>query len=268
MKRAATNLSSNRAPNSSNRARKRVSLNLSLLAKNRKRENGLFNSAVQQLHSAVSQIAADLPLLVEFRQVLDEHNQSDDQHCTDVELVRKRTKKIIKAKFKASGIVQALDITNEATGYNLEVTNTRRWFSKNTLCCREQHRLPCGSRSLSVSNFKGIYGPHSVITGIYSEPRGQDTVEQDNAGRGGNRTLGACVQWGLPPTGAGEAQAGRLIVLWDKKHCSPVLHAVKGVYLILEESTDANGAAVLCLVEVNHYLKLCLNGKAVEWKIY
>tara|TARA_B110000483_G_C17954482_1_gene449574 strand:- start:15 stop:749 length:735 start_codon:yes stop_codon:yes gene_type:complete len=244
-------------------------LNLSLLAKNRKREDRLFNSAVQQLHSAISQIAADLPLLVEFRQVLDEHNQSDDDQ-QDAELVRKRTKKIIKAKFKASGIGQALDIANEAAGYNLEVTNTRHWFSKNTLCCREQHRLPCGSRSLSVSNFKpgGLYGPRSVITGIYSEPRGQDTVEQDNAGRGGNRTLGACVQWGLPPTGAGEAQAGRLIVLWDKKHCSPVLHAVKGVYLILEASTDANEAAVLRLVEVNHYLKMCLNGKNVEWKIY
>ena len=96
---------------------------------------------------------------------------------------------------------------------------------------------------------------------------GPDDDSTPNAGREGNRTLGSCVQWGLPPSGVGEAMPGRIMVLWEKKRFQPVLHVVKGVYYILEQSTDASDAAVLRLMDINEFMKLRLNGRAVEWRI-
>lgn len=268
MKRSTPSLPNARA---SKQARKASPLDLASIHRHRKLENALFGHAVTRFHSAVFKVAAVLPELVEFRNELDEHNATAEQRSMDAKSIAKRTKKAMKAKFEQSGVSSALELIKEATGANKEPRDTRKWYSKNTLSCREQHRLPCGPRSLTVSGFKPgeIYGPENIITGIYSESRGvgPDDDSNPNAGREGNRTLGSCVQWGLPPSGAGEAKPGRIMVLWEKKRFQPVLHVVKGVYYILEQSTDASDAAVLRLMDINEFMKLRLNGRAVEWRI-
>lgn len=268
MKRPTPSLPNARA---AKQARKASPLKLASIHGHRKRENALFGHAVTRFHSAVFKVAAVLPDLVDFRIELDDHNATAEQRSMDAQSIVKRTKKAMKAKFKQSGVSSALALVNEATGAKKEPRDTRKWYSKNTLSCREQNRLPCGSRSLTMSGFKpgDIYGPENIITGIYSESSGvgPDDHSNPNAGREGNRTVGPCVQWGLPPSGAGEAKPGRIMVLWEKKRFKPVLHVVKGVYYILEQSTDASDHAVLRLMDINEFMKLRLNGRAVEWRI-
>ena len=134
----------------------------------------------------------------------------------------KRTKRAMKAKFVELRVSPAIDIIKEATGANKDFPNTRKGFSKNTLCCREQNPIfHVVLVRLRVANFSpgDVYGHHNIITGIYTESRGIDDTDESNpnAGREGNRSFGPYVQWGLPPSGAGQAQAGRLIVIWGKK---------------------------------------------------
>jgi hypothetical protein len=248
------------------------SLRLHDIHRARRREGRLFGHAKTQVEASVLKIASSLEALLQFRTELDTHNSTTGNRSSDAESIHKCTKRAMKAKFVELRVAPAIDIINEATGADKNFPKTRDGFSKNTLCCREQTHLPCGSRSLTVANFNpgDVYGHHNIITGIISESRGIDDTDENNtnAGREGNRSFGPYVQWGLPPSGAGEAQAGRLIVLWEKKRFSPVLHVFKGVYYILEESTDSNDASVLRLVEINHFMKKRLNGKAVEWRIY
>ena len=248
------------------------SLFLKDIHKARRRESRLFDHAKTKVEASVFKIASTLEALLQYRAELDAHNSTTENRSSDAESIRKRTKRAMKAKFVELRVSPAMDIIKEATGANKDFPNTRDGFSKNTLCCREQTHLPCGSRSLTVANFSpgDVYGHHNIITGIYTESRGIDDTDESNpnAGREGNRSFGPYVQWGLPPSGAGQAQAGRLIVIWEKKRFSPVLHVLKGVYYILDESTDSNDAAVLRLVEINHFMKKRLNGKAVEWRIH
>ena len=247
-------------------------LHLGDIHRSRRRELRLFSHAKTQVDASVFKIASSLEALLQYRTELDAHNSATENRSSDAESIRKRTKSAMKAKFVELRVSPALDIIKEATGADKNFPKTRDGFSKNTLCCREQTHLPCGSRSLTVANFNpgDVYGHHNIITCIYTESRGIDDTDESNpnAGREGNRSLGPYIQWGLPPSGAGEAQAGRLIVLWEKKRFSPVLHVLKGVYYILDESVDSNDAAVLRLVEINHFMKKRLNGKAVQWHIY
>lgn len=272
---ATTSLSSRpfqRRRVASQRVSETSSLDLRAIHKLRKRADGHFGHAVAKLEASVFKIASALDELLQFRTELDDHNSASENRSSDAESIRKQTKKAMKSKYKTMHLTCAMGLLADAMGNGKDFPNNREGFSKNTLCCREQHRLPCGSRSLSVGNFTSgdVYGHHNIITGIISESRGIDETEENNtnAGREGNRSFGPYVQWGLPPSGVGEAQAGRLIVLWEKKRFSPVLHVLKGVYYILEESVDSNAAAVLRLVEVCHFMKKRLNDNPVEWCLY
>ena len=249
-----------------------VSIDLYAIHSARRNESRMFAKAKAIIEASVFIIASSLEGLLQYRSDLDNGIvPPPHSDASTAELVRKRTKRAMKAKFLETGVAYAMDIINKATGTAKNFYKTRNGFSKNTLCCREQTHLPCGNRSLTVSGFStgGVYNHNNIITGIYTESKGieQTNESNNNAGREGNRSTGPFVQWGLPPSGSGEAKAGRIIVLWEKKHFSPVLHVLKGVYYILKEDVDSNAAAVLCLIEMNYFLKKRLNGESVEWRI-